>query len=826
MWPRYIRNTHKWLSAIVGIQLVIWMLSGLYMVSIDIDVIHGDHLVKTSPKRYLSDQLSPIPTQYNQLKRVSLTHQLGQAVYIINSESKSFVLNAATAKPIFVDKDYITNRALETYNESGALLDVTLLSAYPSELGGRKSPLWRATFDDDFSPTLYFSASTAQFVKARSDLWRGFDWMWRLHIMDYDDGENVNNLLLTFATLLALLVASSGAWLIFYSFGQSGSATGFLAVLRLVHKWLAIFVGLQFLLWVVSGLFFNIVTSEQLNQRHLLQAQPLKSFSANVVDFSSVIKRLPQSTQLRIERTVTLPVVYINDQNNALPLQLKTLTAVKLSQAQAKDIAQRVFNSDANIDQIIEVGSVHVESRRHPQPLWRVSYLDQQHSALYIDAFTGKVIDLKTDIWRLKDIFWMLHIMDYRQRSDFNHWLVITLTSLASLMAISGFLMLFWVIGKGHSRRAQQHKITINSKHGHRETLTVDGAQPLLHALRQQGHELPSGCDGNGTCGQCIIKGINFQSSLSAQEQTTLSMQEMNQGCRLACQTQVTSDLTIEITDQAMAQQKIVADVISNEFVTPFIKELIIRLPYNSSFSFAAGQFVNFDIPVFNISLSSLNVPAQYQPYWQQQQLSRHVVSSMSRINRSYSLANSPQLRGQLSFNIKLALPQGGYGPGVASSYLMHLNAGDSVTINGPLGDFVTDNASRKEMILIGAGAGMAPLKALADDVVNNSYRTVSLWFGARQQDDIFYQSHFDALARRKANFSWHVSLSQPVGNDWRGAVGHIQRHLFDSYLNAHHNIGDCEFYLCGPAPMMRDVSRLLVSRGVPAQQIKCDDFG
>ena len=734
------------------------------MVSIDIDVIHGDHLVKTSPKRYLSDQLSPIPAQYKQLKRVKLTHQLGQAVYIINSESHDLVLNAATAKPILVNQDYITKRALETYADSGALLDVKWLSVYPSELGGRKTPLWRVTFDDNFSPTLYFSASTAQFIKARSDLWRGFDWMWRLHIMDYDDGENVNNVLLTLATVLALLVASSGAWLIFYSFGQSVSATGFISLLRVVHKWLAIFVGLQFLLWVVSGLFFNIISSEQLNQRHLLLSQPLNSFSANAVDFSSIIKRLPQSTQLRIERTSTLPVVYVTDQSQ--PLQLKTLTAVKLSQTQAKDIARHVFHNDSNIDQILEIGADDVESRRYQQPLWRVSYLDENHSALYIDAFTGKVVDLKTDIWRLRDIFWMLHIIDYRQRSDFNHWLLITVTSLASLMVFSGFLMLFWVIGKGSSNRILQHKITINSKRGHIETLTVEGSQPLLHALRQQGHQLPSGCDGSGTCGQCIIKGVYFQSALSVQEQTTLSMQEMNQGCRLACQTQVTSDLTIEITDQAMAQQQIIANVISNEFVTPFIKELIIRLPYNSSFSFAAGQFVNFDIPAFNISLNSLSVPTKYQPYWQQQQLSRHVVSSPTHINRSYSLANSPQLRGQLSFNIKLALPQVGYGPGIASSYLMHLKAGDSVTINGPLGDFVNDNASSKEMILVGAGAGMAPLKALADDVVNNGYRKVSLWFGARQQDDIFYQNHFDALARRKANFSWHVSLSQPSGND------------------------------------------------------------
>ncbi|NRA53714.1 MAG: NADH:ubiquinone reductase (Na(+)-transporting) subunit F [Gammaproteobacteria bacterium] len=413
----------------------------------------------------------------------------------------------------------------------------------------------------------------------------------------------------------------------------------------------------------------------------------------------------------------------------------------------------------------------------------------------------------------------MFHLMSYSQNALLNNVLLLSASSLTLVFLVIALLMLLVIL---FTKRVASYQVSIYGAQG-TENITVTGAQPLLSALAQQAYNLPSGCGGSGTCCQCKVKAVRVDSPLTAQERTTLTANELSQGYRLACQIAVDNDLAIEISNQH--QQSIEVDVVSSKFVTPFIKELVVNVPYSANFAFDAGQFVNVQVPPFSRSMSQLNVPPQFQPHWLKQGLKRYQVVNSQQIQRSYSMASSSANGTKLVFNIGLAMPKRGYGPGVASTYLFGLSVGERLTISGPLGEFVSNDNSRREMIFVGAGSGMAPLKSHIDSVtVSQPSRKVSLWFGARTEDDIFYQAHFDYLARRHHNFNWTVALSKP-DSKWQGATGHIQQTLFNQYLDQHPRLSDCDFFLCGPPVMMQDTARLLQRKGVSQSQILCDEF-
>ena len=394
------------------------------------------------------------------------------------------------------------------------------------------------------------------------------------------------------------------------------------------------------------------------------------------------------------------------------------------------------------------------------------------------------------------------------------------------LAAVSfGGMLLIFLWRTSRVAIVKKFQIKILNTQGFYETLFIDGGQSLLSALVFKGFALPSGCGGGGTCCQCIIKVPYHDTSPNQQERTTLTTSEINQGHRLACQIEVASDVNIEIQSQNASIQLVQARVLSNEFISPLIKELVISLPVDANFSFAAGQFVNIKIPPFNQAMNRLIIPEKFSTQWQSYRLDHYRVANIEEIERSFSMACSPKTDNKLMFNIGLALPKNGFGPGHGSSYLFSLKAGDALEFSGPLGEFVSDENSQREMIFVGAGTGLAPLKSHIDHINSSqSQRKMSLWFGTRSQEDIFHRAHFDSLMRRNRHFRWTVALSKP-DTQWQGASGYIQRTLFDSYLNQHPRLKDCEFFLCGPSAMINDIKRRLQRQGVADEQIKCDDF-
>lgn len=827
-WPSRLRTAHKWLTLIIGIQLVLWMLSGLYMSSIDISLIHGDHLTSkaTSPIEY--QKVKPLPNHYQQLQHVSLTTQNDMPVYIIQGDDYDVAINATTGEEITIDQHYIQRRARQLYSQQGSINQVKLLTTYPSEIGAKQQPVWQVSHDDRLNSTLYFSANTGELVKARSDLWRLFDLMWVLHIMDYEAGEDVNNLLLSVASVLALLAACSGVWLIFYSISAKKANVSRFPTLVAIHKWLAMIVGVQVLLWLLGGLLFNLLSQDKVNLNYQLKPQKSAVFAPHQINIAQLSDLYPAADKITINATPIAPLITIIEQARVVYYQLNGQSAQPIDKSQARDIALQAYSTQANISHLHKILPGHVESRKLNRTLWQVNYQDEQSTALYIDAYTGRALTLKDNNWRLKDWFWMLHIMDYSQRSDFNTPWLITFATLASFVSLSGFLMLFWAFSRrdfGLSVKPKQHKVTLTVEQHPPAEHIVTGGQPLISALRECGVELPSGCGGSGTCCQCMVTPQALNQPLTSQERNSLSIAEINQGRRLACQIQVDSDLAV--TQTIASQPQVTATVISSTFKTPFIKEIVLRLPLGQHFSFRAGQYVNVEIPTYQYTVPQALVPINYKQHW----LSRHLVGQSVRnlqvSSRSYSIANSALALGTITFNVKLALPTQGHGLGIASTYLCQLTSGQSVNLTGPYGEFVTDAFSHKELVLIGAGAGMAPLKSHIDTLLaERSPRKLSLWFGARTQDDIYYQAHFDKLAKQHANFSWHISLSKPQGTNWQGNIGHIQQALFNQYLSSHPNLHNIEFLLCGPSNMMREVKLKLQRLGVSNDSIKCDDFG
>ncbi|NRA82289.1 MAG: NADH:ubiquinone reductase (Na(+)-transporting) subunit F [Gammaproteobacteria bacterium] len=420
-----------------------------------------------------------------------------------------------------------------------------------------------------------------------------------------------------------------------------------------------------------------------------------------------------------------------------------------------------------------------------------------------------------------------MHLMSYASSGNTN-WLLMSMAAFAiALVGAGGILLIAQLFGTAaRVTKVQSYRVAIFGGSSGGQTLQVTADKSLLSALSEQGMDLPSGCGGNGNCCQCMVKIPNLTSPISVQEQTSLTVSEINQGFRLACQTTVMSDLTIEISDQQSAMAKFEVEVLSSRFLTPFIKELTVKPMLGSPCDFIAGQFINVEIPPFSMTFKPSMIPPPFQLAWQQQRLINTKVSNQLRLERSYSMASSSTVNRSMVFNVGLALPAKGFSVGVGSSYLFGLSRGDKITMSGPLGDFISEENRFKELIFVGAGTGMAPLKSHVDSLLAKGARNkMSLWFGVRTQADIFYQQHFDDLTHRHRNFKWAVSLSQP-SQQWEGATGHIQRVLFNEYLNNHSQLNQCQFLLCGPSAMMRDITQLLHRKGVDDSQILKDDFG
>ena len=393
-------------------------------------------------------------------------------------------------------------------------------------------------------------------------------------------------------------------------------------------------------------------------------------------------------------------------------------------------------------------------------------------------------------------------------------------------------LLLVLMILIARSKLVATGEITIEVNNNPGKAITLPAGGKLLGALADKKIFLSSACGGGGTCGQCRVVVHEGGGDILPTEKTHINLRQEREGQRLACQLTCKQNLKIDIPAEIFGVRKWKSKVKSNQNVATFIKELILELPAGEIVPFKAGGFIQIECPPHQLNYSGFTIDKEYCPDWDKFNLWRYKSKVEESVVRAYSMANYPEERGLIMLNVRIASPppNGGEGipPGKMSSYIFSLKPGDEVTIAGPFGEFFardTDN----EMIFIGGGAGMAPMRSHIFDLFKrmDTNRKVTFWYGARSLREMFYQKDFDSIQEKFDNFQWHIALSDPLPEDnWKGHKGFIHQVLYDNYLRDHPNPEDCEFYICGPPIMLKCCRDMFDSLGVEPENVLFDDFG
>ena len=371
-------------------------------------------------------------------------------------------------------------------------------------------------------------------------------------------------------------------------------------------------------------------------------------------------------------------------------------------------------------------------------------------------------------------------------------------------------------------------KITVNDQ----KTLEVPAGGKLLNALSSQGIFVSSACGGGGTCAQCKVNVLAGGGEILATEETHINKKDAREGCRLSCQVAIKQDMKIEVPPEVFETKKWRCKVKSNRNVATFIKEFILELPEGEQVDFRAGGYVQIEAPPHEIHYKDFDIEKEYHEDWDRFNIWQYVSKVEEPVVRAYSMANYPGEKGIIMLNVRVASPpprsHENTPPGKMSSYIFSLKPGDDVTISGPYGEFFI-NDSDSEMVYIGGGAGMAPLRSHIFELFKNlkTGRKVTYWYGGRSLRELFYIDHFRAIEEEFPNFKFHIALSDPLPEDnWTGYTGFIHQIVLDNALKDHTAPEDIEYYICGPQMMNSAVFKMLDDLGVEPDNIRFDDFG
>ncbi|EKN3981233.1 NADH:ubiquinone reductase (Na(+)-transporting) subunit F [Yersinia enterocolitica] len=373
--------------------------------------------------------------------------------------------------------------------------------------------------------------------------------------------------------------------------------------------------------------------------------------------------------------------------------------------------------------------------------------------------------------------------------------------------------------------------ITIDINEDADKSFTAPAGDKLLNMLSSHGIFVSSACGGGGSCGQCRVTIKEGGGDILPTELSHISKREAKEGCRLACQVSVKQNLKIELPEEIFGVKKWECEVISNDNKATFIKELKLKIPDGEVVPFRAGGFIQIEAEPHTVKYADFDVPEEYRGDWDKFNLFRFESVVTEPTVRAYSMANYPEEHGIIMLNVRIATPLPSVPdapPGIMSSYIWSLKPGDKVVISGPFGEFFAKDTDA-EMIFIGGGAGMAPMRSHIFDQLKrlHSKRKISFWYGARSRREMFYEEDFDQLQAENDNFRWHVALSDPQPEDnWTGYTGFIHNVLLENYLKNHPAPEDCEFYMCGPPMMNAAVIKMLKDLGVEDENIMLDDFG
>jgi len=408
----------------------------------------------------------------------------------------------------------------------------------------------------------------------------------------------------------------------------------------------------------------------------------------------------------------------------------------------------------------------------------------------------------------------------------------IVLLSITVFLGITLLLVGMLLFAKAKLTAGGTVKIKINDE----KELEVSPGSTLLSTLSQQKLFLPSACGGGGTCGLCRCQVVSGGGSILPTELGFFNRKQVHDNWRLGCQIKVREDMDIQVPEEVLGIKKWECEVLSNRNVATFIKEFVVKLPPGESLHFKSGGYIQIDVPQYEMTFRDIEVEKQFHDEWDKYKMWDLKMKNTTETFRAYSMANHPAEGNIVMLNIRIATPPWDKSAdafkkvpsGICSSYIFSRKPGDKVIISGPYGEFFIKSTER-EMVYIGGGAGMAPLRSHIFHLFHTlkTNRKVTYWYGARSKQEIFYEQDFRQIEKAFPNFQFNIALSETVaGDNWNGYTGFIHQVLYEEYLNKHEAPEDMEYYLCGP-PMMNDaVQKMLYDLGVPDEMVDFDDFG
>ncbi len=376
-------------------------------------------------------------------------------------------------------------------------------------------------------------------------------------------------------------------------------------------------------------------------------------------------------------------------------------------------------------------------------------------------------------------------------------------------------------------------KLTINDE----KELDVEAGSSVLSTLGNNGIFLPSACGGGGTCGMCKCQVVEGGGDILPTETSFFTRKQQQNHWRLGCQVKIREDMKLNVPEEVLGIKKWECEVVSNRNVATFIKEFVVKLPEGERLDFRSGGYIQIDVPKYdNIDFRSFEIEPEYREDWDKLKMWDLKTKNSEETFRAYSMANHPAEGNIVMLNIRIATPpwdrpKGTFmnvNPGICSSYIFSRKPGDKVTLSGPYGEFFIKDTNN-EMMFIGGGAGMAPMRSHIFHLFNTvkTGRKATFWYGARSKREIFYEEEFRAIEQAFPNFKFHIALSEPKASDnWTGPVGFIHQVIYENYLSKHESPEDIEYYLCGPPVMNDAIQGMLYDMGVPTENIAFDDFG
>lgn len=602
---------------------------------------------------------------------------------------------------------------------------------------------------------------------------------------------------------------------------------------RKIHKWTSLVVGVQFLLWLVSGIYFNTmdhhIAGGHQYRAHLHHETNLDK--ASLVEPSTVLAKAKAATSIKVTEILGQPYylvnhekgLYANFKNRYSLFHAYTGERFKIDKNVAIELARASYNGPGDIVSAKYIGGKVDDLPKQKNPVWQVIINDDVNTRVYVEAESGRIAGHSDDDSRFAGIFFMLHFMDYGNEGSFNNiaiilfafvtlWLSTTGIIWTVDLAFRGQYKVKWLSGKQTVKLFDKNKQSLGE-------IKLSTHNNLLHELEEQSIVLPSSCGGGGTCGKCRVL-ISPNAKVTSADTQQFNQEQLDEGFRLACQhfaNDVDHMTLMDVTDA----NKVTLSLIENRFISADIKELRFKV-LNADFNYKAGAFMRFLIPAGNGNYLPENIPAQFQSAWQDTESKGYAFEACS---RSYSIANADEQNGELVFTIKMLKPQNdGQLPGIGSNFMGNLAANQTLEALGPFEDFYVKPNNGDTLILVGAGSGMAPLKAIIEEqLALNTERNIVFIYGARAEQDLIYQDEFCQLAKTNKRFTYLPTLSKPSG-EWLGAQGYAQEVLANN-IATFGDINSLDFYLCGPAGMMDATISLLKEHGVSDDHISFDDF-